>query len=1042
MNRPLVSVIIPVYNAGVYLRECLDSIVCQTLKDIEIICVDDGSTDDSLKILEEYKNKDDRVKVVCQQNKFAGVARNTGMEVASGKYYVFLDADDFFEPNMLEKMYLQSEKTDADVCCCAADKYDNVTKEFIKAGHFLQTQYCKGKEIVSKNILKDNIFRMTASVPWNKMFLAEFVKKHGLTYQELRSGNDVRFVYCAMCLAEKITYVNDVLVHYRVGITTNIQSNKAKNATDFLKALSSLKEALEHVGVFSCVEAGFIILAMEHCEWNLATLKGKSFEAYKTLAREIKEQYIYKFDIATKEIDFFTNKQKYISFMSMMGDVVVPRFSIAVAVYNVEDYLDECLTSIVNQTFRDIEIICVNDGSTDSSDKILEKYRQKDERIKVIHKDKNEGLLLARKSAVEVATGEYLIFVDSDDYLELELCECLNKELQNNTYDILQFGVNVKDYSNNEKKAAWLKKALSPLTEELTSLKILEHAFITRKYSTVLWGKVYKTALCKKVFSILPDVHCFIGEDIFSYFYLAYYAKSYKGLEGHDFYVYRYGLGVGNSELMPLSKYELYCKMARWAEHVKDTVIRHDNNAVVYDSYLKMSCRMLEDCCRIYLFRIKPEDKSEALKILLKYWMTNPMTEEKVRKLLDISATEIMNESIPVYTKYSSYFSDTQKPRVSVVIPVYNCQKYLKECLESIRNQTLKDIEIICVNDGSFDDSLELVEYYAEKDLRITVISKKNGGASSARNIGTAVARGKYVYYLDSDDYLVQNALERLFDCAEANETDILYFGAQSFFEDEIQKREHAGYDKYYDRTIFWKEPVSGEKMFTKLLEEKLFRCSVPLQFIKKEFLMNTGISFKEGIIHEDELFSAILAVKAERVLVIEDKLYMRRVRGNSVMTSTLDCKKFIALFIVSNTLAATIVTDTTLSGESKKALRIHAKNIHDSSIREFRKLPQSEKNNILEMLPVEYGFFYREMYAALVGEEGKNNKIKKLENKIKKLEKKLRDVKKSKSYRIGRMITYIPRKICREIKCCKEYGIKYTLKRGFNKSLKIFKRE
>ena len=111
-----VSVILPVYNVSDYLRQCMDSIVGQTLKDIEIICVDDGSTDDSLAILKEYEAKDQRVKVIQQANAGAGAARNKGLEIATGEYLSFLDSDDFFEPDMLEKAIPKRKKKNWQIC--------------------------------------------------------------------------------------------------------------------------------------------------------------------------------------------------------------------------------------------------------------------------------------------------------------------------------------------------------------------------------------------------------------------------------------------------------------------------------------------------------------------------------------------------------------------------------------------------------------------------------------------------------------------------------------------------------------------------------------------------------------------------------------------------------------------------------------------------------------------------------------------------------------------------------------------------------------
>ena len=125
-----VSVIIPVYNVQAYLRQCMDSVTGQTLRDIEIICVNDESTDDSLQILEEYVAKDKRVQIITQKNAGAGAARNNGMRHAKGKYLSFLDADDFFEPDMLEKAYEQAEKDQSDFVVYKSDQYHTEKDEF------------------------------------------------------------------------------------------------------------------------------------------------------------------------------------------------------------------------------------------------------------------------------------------------------------------------------------------------------------------------------------------------------------------------------------------------------------------------------------------------------------------------------------------------------------------------------------------------------------------------------------------------------------------------------------------------------------------------------------------------------------------------------------------------------------------------------------------------------------------------------------------------------------------------------------------------
>ena len=136
-----VSVIIPVYNVEDYLAQCIDSIVCQTLKEIEIICVDDGSTDKSYEILQEYEKKDNRIKLLQQKNAGAGIARNKGMKIAQGKYLAIVDSDDFFELDMLEKAYVQCEKDNADICVFRSDKYDTQNQKYEPIPWTIKKQY-------------------------------------------------------------------------------------------------------------------------------------------------------------------------------------------------------------------------------------------------------------------------------------------------------------------------------------------------------------------------------------------------------------------------------------------------------------------------------------------------------------------------------------------------------------------------------------------------------------------------------------------------------------------------------------------------------------------------------------------------------------------------------------------------------------------------------------------------------------------------------------------------------------------------------------
>ena len=157
---PLVSVIIPVYNVEQYLRQCIDSVRALTLFDIEIICVNDSSTDGSLKILEEYAQKDERIKVVTQPNGGAGAARNRGLSMASGKYLSFLDSDDFFEPEMLELAYQKAEEDKADFVVFNSDQYYTDKKKFINVSWTLREKELPPYTPFNHRQMTDNIFKV------------------------------------------------------------------------------------------------------------------------------------------------------------------------------------------------------------------------------------------------------------------------------------------------------------------------------------------------------------------------------------------------------------------------------------------------------------------------------------------------------------------------------------------------------------------------------------------------------------------------------------------------------------------------------------------------------------------------------------------------------------------------------------------------------------------------------------------------------------------------------------------------------------------
>ena len=217
--------------------------------------------------------------------------------------------------------------------------------------------------------------------------------------------------------------------------------------------------------------------------------------------------------------------------------------------------------------------------------------------------------------------------------------------------------------------------------------------------------------------------------------------------------------------------------------------------------------------------------------------------------------------------------------KVSVIIPVYNSEKYIVECAESVLSQDYKNIELILVDDGSTDDSLNICREIAKADERVKVFHKENGGASSARNFGIENSLGKYIYFVDSDDFVEKNAINSLVLKAEETGADLLYFEAYNFSETSSLKALHDGFTFNFSYSV-----TSGENLIAKLIKNRDYHAAPFLYFIKRELL--NGLRFKEGVMFEDELFSFNILLRASKVVCLSEKFYKRRMREGSVMTS------------------------------------------------------------------------------------------------------------------------------------------------------------
>ena len=276
-----VSVILPVYNAHDFLPQTLDSILGQDFSELELICVDDGSTDRSLDVIKAYKEKDARVRILTENNAGPAAARNKGLARARGKYVIFLDADDFYEKGLISALYELSERELLDVAIADFDIYNTKHDRFepcVESDHFdLLTE----GRVVSKNVYPDYILQCATGYVWNKMFRRDFIFENKLSFNTtLRLFEDVYFVMTALATASAIAKVGDVLVHHRIYSEQSRPKMFKKYYTDVPVVYSEIKKFLMQKGIYAPISSSFMNLSASRC-----------YKIYNILWKDAKEQF-------------------------------------------------------------------------------------------------------------------------------------------------------------------------------------------------------------------------------------------------------------------------------------------------------------------------------------------------------------------------------------------------------------------------------------------------------------------------------------------------------------------------------------------------------------------------------------------------------------------------------------------------------------------------------------------------------------------------------------------------------------------------------
>lgn len=551
--NPLVSVIVPAYNVEKYLPRCLDSLVGQTLASIEIIVVDDGSPDRSGAIADEYAAKYPQVKVVHRENGGRSAARNSGMAVARGKYVGFVDGDDWVEKGMFDLLSARLEgDQESEISTCEATVeylYEVGADEKAFAQKWFQLPQTGGL------VLTPSVIGSVNSSVCTKLYRRSFLCDNKILFPEGMNNEDEVFFFFTMGRAHRIQLLQKPLYHYMRNTGGIMARQIADNASrgDLPDGLTkSLPLILEYLDADDRQDLVGIVFH-KLCGMSNRFKDERIFQVVSKLLHEA--DFVHTYDMMDpQDTGWVLNRLKELHnypyqdvVLPVVNHVTLPRpkpnvrfldtpaLSFIVPVFNAAPYIVNCLDSLRRQTLREIEIICVDDGSTDESAEIIERIAKKDCRIRLIRQE-NLGVSQARNAGIEAARAEFIAFVDGDDYLDLEAAQCVVSLCRRHNLDVCWYDYQCFQYDTKKTIAHYWTFANHP---EMPRNRVFRPSELASwNFNTGIWQMVLKRALIEEHGIRFPT--CPLAEDgLFLYELLPHINRAY--ISPLPYYHYRRG---------------------------------------------------------------------------------------------------------------------------------------------------------------------------------------------------------------------------------------------------------------------------------------------------------------------------------------------------------------------------------------------------------------------------------------------------------------------------------------------------------------------
>lgn len=515
-NTIKVSVIIPSHNVSDYIKRCIDSILTQTLYDIEVIVVDDGSKDNTLAILKKYVEKDNRVKVIsnAQASGNSGTPRNQALAIAKGEYIAFVDSDDYIEPNMFETLYIKAKEDDADIVSSGGFFRENSdgTTEIVNVTNRL---FDKTTQPAREDLFKSIHF----PIVWFRIYRNKFIQDNHIRFGEYKTSADLPFAVKALCLCNKLVSVDENFYHYRFDRPgSTIDRRKGLGAFEVFKAYNNVINFLYSCDLYDKYLPFVMQKAIGDYVYNnkflidefkddftnvMSCLVSKHFEDIKdwSIFSTYWKGMLEKMLLVSKD-----QKEDHFDNFIKSSQKNIPNISVIIPAHNVGSYIDKCLSTLAKQTLENIEFIVINDGSSDDTIEFIDSYALKDARFKCIEISKPSGNPgTPRNVGLAYATGEYIGFVDADDWVDVDFFEKLYAASDNNNVDIVTANgfVRVEDDFKNQINIG--------LTDFDVSKNSNRKPLFKKPYFSNLWYRIYKNEFLRKNNITIPSIY--LSED-------------------------------------------------------------------------------------------------------------------------------------------------------------------------------------------------------------------------------------------------------------------------------------------------------------------------------------------------------------------------------------------------------------------------------------------------------------------------------------------------------------------------------------------------